>query len=69
VAYQVKGWWVQQNTSAARLRELAEQMPSASRSTRSTYLVDDSVNSGGQAITRDEYGVRAEYRPGRRRCR
>jgi phosphoenolpyruvate carboxykinase (ATP) len=70
VAYQVKGSRVEWNPSAARLRELTEQMPNASvtefgnvnikarvdsRSTRSTYLVDDSTNSRGQTITRDEY--------------
>ncbi len=71
MAYQVKGSRVEWNPSAARLRELTEQMPNASvtefgnvnikarvdsRSTRSTYLVDDSTNSRGQTITRDEYG-------------
>ena len=70
MAYQVKGSRVEWNPSAARLRELTEQMPNAavtefgnvnvkarvdSRSTRSTYLVDDSTNSRGQTISRDEY--------------
>jgi phosphoenolpyruvate carboxykinase (ATP) len=55
---------------AARLRELTEKMPNASvtefgnvvvkarvdsRSTRSTYIVEDSTNSRGQTITRAEY--------------
>ncbi len=70
MAYQVNGSRVEWNPSAARLRELTEQMPNASvtefgnvnvkarvdsRSTRSTYLVDDSTNSRGQTITRAEY--------------
>jgi ATP-dependent phosphoenolpyruvate carboxykinase len=70
VAYQVNGSRVEWNPSAARLRELAEEMPNASvtefgnvavkarvdsRSTRSTYLVEDSTNSRGQTITRAEY--------------
>jgi phosphoenolpyruvate carboxykinase (ATP) len=70
VAYQVKGSRVEWNPTAAQLRELAEQMPNSqvtefdnvavkarvdSRSTRSTYLVDDATNSRGQTITRDEF--------------
>jgi phosphoenolpyruvate carboxykinase (ATP) len=70
VAYQVNGSRVEWNPTAARLRELTEEMPNASvtefgnvnvearvdsRSTRSTYLVDDSTNSRGQTITRAEY--------------
>jgi hypothetical protein len=70
VAYQVNGSRVEWNPTAARLRELTEEMPNASvtefgnvnvkarvdsRSTRSTYLVDDSTNSCGQTITRAEY--------------
>jgi phosphoenolpyruvate carboxykinase (ATP) len=70
VAYQVKGSRVEWNPTAARLRELAEQMPNSqvtefgnvavkarvdSRSTRSTYLVDDATNSRGQTITRNEF--------------
>jgi phosphoenolpyruvate carboxykinase (ATP) len=70
VPYQVNGSQVEWNPTAARLRELAEKMPNASvtefgnvnvkarvdsRSTRSTYLVDDSTNSRGQTITRAEY--------------
>jgi phosphoenolpyruvate carboxykinase (ATP) len=68
--YQVNGSRVEWNPSPARLRELTEEMPNASvtefgnvnvkarvdsRSTRSTYLVDDSTNSRGQTITRAEY--------------
>jgi phosphoenolpyruvate carboxykinase (ATP) len=70
VAYQVNGSRVEWNPTAARLRELTEEMPNAaltefgnvavkarvdSRSTRSTYIVDDSTNSRGQTITRAEY--------------
>ena len=70
MAYQVSGSRVEWNPTAARLRELTEEMPNASvtefgnvnvkarvdsRSTRSTYLVDDSTNSHGQTITRTEY--------------
>src|SRR5256884_3762418 len=70
VAYQVNGSRVEWNPTAARLRELTEKMPNAtltefgnvnvkarvdSRSTRSTYIVDDSTNSRGQTITRAEY--------------
>src|SRR5260370_11977599 len=70
VAYQVNGSRVEWNPTAARLRELTEQMPNASvtefgnvavkdrvdsRSTRSTYIVDDSTTPRGQTITRAEY--------------
>jgi phosphoenolpyruvate carboxykinase (ATP) len=70
VAYQVNGLQMEWNPTAARLRELTEEMPNASvtefgnvavkarvdsRSTRSTYLVDDSINSRRQTITRAEY--------------
>ncbi len=70
MVYQVNGSRVEWNPSAARLRELTEKMPNASvtefgnvnvkarvdsRSTRSTYLVEDSANSRGQTITRAEY--------------
>ncbi len=70
MAYQVNGSRVEWNPTAARLRELAEQMPNSqvtefgnvavkarvdSRSTRSTYLVDDATNSRGQTITREEF--------------
>src|SRR6185295_1779149 len=67
---QGNGSRVEWNPTAARLRELTEEMPNAtltefgnvnvkarvdSRSTRSTYIVDDSTNSRGQTITRAEY--------------
>ena len=70
MAYQVNGSRVEWKPTAARLRELTEEMPNAtltefgnvnvkarvdSRSTRSTYIVDDSTNSRGQTITRAEY--------------
>ncbi len=70
MAYQVNGSRVEWNPTAARLRELAEQMPNSqvtefgnvavkarvdSRSTRSTYLVNDATNSRGQTITREEF--------------
>jgi len=70
VAYQVNGSRVEWNPTAERLRELTEKMPNASvtefgnvavkarvdsRSTRSTYIVEDSTNSRGQTITRAEY--------------
>ena len=70
MASQVNGSRVEWNPTAARLRELTEKMPNAtltefgnvvvkarvdSRSTRSTYIVDDSTNSRGQIITRAEY--------------
>ncbi len=80
--YQVNGSRVEWNPSPARLRELTEEMPNASvtefgnvnvkarvdsRSTRSTYLVDDSTNSRGQTITRSEYDRVASPVPARRR--
>ena len=70
MGYQVNGSRVEWNPAAARLRALTEEMPNTSvtefgnvnvkarvdsRSTRSTYLVDDSTNSRGQTITRAEY--------------
>ena len=70
MAYQVNGSRVEWNPTAARLRELAEQMPNSqvtefgnvavkarvdSRSTRSTYLVEDATNSRGQTISREEF--------------
>jgi hypothetical protein len=66
----VNGSRVEWKPSAARLRELTEKMPDASvtefgnvnikarvdsRSTRSTYLVEDFTNSRGQTITWAEY--------------
>ena len=70
MAYQVNAARVEWNPTAARLRELTEKMPNSqltefgnvvvkarvdSRSTRSTYLVEDSTNSTGKTITRTEY--------------
>jgi phosphoenolpyruvate carboxykinase (ATP) len=70
VTYQVNASEVEWNPSAARLRELAEKMPNSqvtefgnvavkarvdSRSTKSTYIVEDSTNSTGKTINRDEY--------------
>jgi hypothetical protein len=71
VAYQVSGLRAEWDPTAARLRELTEEMPNApatgfgnvavkaradSPSTRSTYLVENSTNSPGQTTTRAEYG-------------
>ena len=70
MVYQVNAASVEWNPSSERLRELTEKMPNSqltefgnvavkarvdSRSTRSTYLVEDSTNAGKQTITRDEY--------------
>jgi phosphoenolpyruvate carboxykinase (ATP) len=70
VAYEVKSKSVEWNPSAERLRELTEKMPNSqvtefsnvvvktrvdSRSTRSTFIVDDSTNAAKQTITREEY--------------
>jgi phosphoenolpyruvate carboxykinase (ATP) len=70
VFYQVSSSRMEWNPSPAGLRELTEKMPNASvtefgnvnvkarvdsRSTRSIHLVEDFVNSRGQAITRAEY--------------
>jgi phosphoenolpyruvate carboxykinase (ATP) len=70
VSYQVNAASVEWNPAAERLRELTEKMPNCqvtefgnvavkarvdSRSTRSTYIVEDSTNSRKQTITRDEY--------------
>jgi phosphoenolpyruvate carboxykinase (ATP) len=70
VAHQVKAASVEWNPTAERLRELTEKMPNSqvtefgnvavkarvdSRSTRSTYLVDDSTNATKQTITRAEF--------------
>jgi phosphoenolpyruvate carboxykinase (ATP) len=69
VAYQVKAASVEWNPSAERLRELTEKMPNSqvtefgnvvvkarvdSRSTRSTFIVDDSTNATKQTVTRAE---------------
>ena len=70
MAHQVKAASVEWNPTAERLRELTEKMPNSqvtefgnvavkarvdSRSTRSTYLVDDSTNATKQTITRAEF--------------
>jgi phosphoenolpyruvate carboxykinase (ATP) len=70
VVYQVKAASVEWNPTAERLRELTEKMANSqvtefgnvvvkarvdSRSTRSTFLVDDSTNATKQTITREEY--------------
>jgi phosphoenolpyruvate carboxykinase (ATP) len=70
VAYELKAMAVEWNPTAERLRELTEQMPNSqitefgnvvvktrvdSRSTRSTFIVDDSTNAVKQTITREEY--------------
>jgi phosphoenolpyruvate carboxykinase (ATP) len=69
VAHQVNAVAVEWNPTAERLRELAEKMPNSSvtefgnvavkarvdsRSTRSTYLVEDSTNATKKTITRAE---------------
>jgi len=69
VAHQVNAAAVEWNPTAERLRELAEKMPNSSvtefgnvavkarvdsRSTRSTYLVEDSTNATKKTITRAE---------------
>jgi phosphoenolpyruvate carboxykinase (ATP) len=70
VVYQVNAASVEWNPSTERLRELTEKMPNSqltefgnvavkarvdSRSTKSTYIVEDSTNAGKQTITREEY--------------
>ncbi|HYZ55052.1 MAG TPA: phosphoenolpyruvate carboxykinase [Streptosporangiaceae bacterium] len=70
MAYQVNAASVEWNPTAGRLRELTEKMPNSrvtefgnvavkarvdSRSTRSTYIVEDSTNARKQTISRDEY--------------
>jgi phosphoenolpyruvate carboxykinase (ATP) len=70
VAHQVNAAAVEWNPTAERLRELTEKMPNSSvtefgnvavkarvdsRSTRSTYLVEDSTNATKQTITRGEF--------------
>ncbi|HEX9549206.1 MAG TPA: phosphoenolpyruvate carboxykinase [Acidimicrobiales bacterium] len=69
MAHQVNAAAVEWNPTAERLRELAEKMPNSSvtefgnvavkarvdsRSTRSTYLVEDSTNATKKTITRAE---------------
>jgi phosphoenolpyruvate carboxykinase (ATP) len=68
--YEVNAASVEWNPPPARLRELTEEMPNSqltefgnvvvkarvdSRSTRSTFVVDDSTNATKQTITREEY--------------
>jgi phosphoenolpyruvate carboxykinase (ATP) len=70
VAYEVNAAMVEWNPTAERLRELTEKMPNSqqtefgnvvvktrvdSRSTRSTFIADDSTNAVKQTITRAEY--------------
>jgi len=70
VVYEVIAASVEWNPSAERLRELTEKMPNSqvtefgnvvvkarvdSRSTRSTFVVDDSTNATRQTITREVY--------------
>src|SRR4030088_1387423 len=70
VSYQVNAASVEWNPTTERLRELTEKMPNCqvtefgnvavkarvdSRSTRSTYLVEDSTNSRKQTTPREEY--------------
>ena len=70
MVYEVNAASVEWNPPAERLRELAEKMPNSqitefgnvvvkarvdSRSTRSTFVVDDSTNATKQTITREVY--------------
>jgi phosphoenolpyruvate carboxykinase (ATP) len=70
VVYEVKAASVDWNPTAERIRELTEKMPNSqvtefgnvvvkarvdSRSSRSTFTIDDSTNATKQTITRDEY--------------
>jgi phosphoenolpyruvate carboxykinase (ATP) len=70
VVYEVNAASVEWNPTAERLRELTEKMPNCkvtefdnvvvkarvdSRSTRSTFIVDDSTNATKQTIPREEY--------------
>src|SRR5262249_43584563 len=70
VVYEVKAALVEWNPTAERLRDLTEKMPNCqltefgnvvvkarvdSRSTRSTFVVDDSTNATKQTITRGEH--------------
>ncbi|HLX50235.1 MAG TPA: phosphoenolpyruvate carboxykinase (ATP), partial [Streptosporangiaceae bacterium] len=70
MAYEVNAASVEWNPTTERLRELTEKMPNSqvtefgnvvvktrvdSRSTRSTFIVDDSTNAVKQTITREEY--------------
>jgi phosphoenolpyruvate carboxykinase (ATP) len=70
VAYEVKASSIEWNPGPERLRELTEKMPNStvtefanvvvkarvdSRSSKSTYIVEDSTNTTKQTITRAEY--------------
>jgi len=70
VVYEVSAASVEWNPSPERLRELTEKMPNSqvtefgnvvvkarvdSRSTKSTFIVDDSTNATKQTISREEY--------------
>jgi phosphoenolpyruvate carboxykinase (ATP) len=70
VVYEVRAASVDWNPTAERIRELTEKMPNSqvtefgnvvvkarvdSRSSRSTFMIDDSTNATKQTITRDEY--------------
>jgi phosphoenolpyruvate carboxykinase (ATP) len=70
VAYQVSAASAEWNPSPERLRELTEKMPNCqltefgnvvvkarvdSRSTKSTFIVDDSTNAAKQTVARAEY--------------
>jgi len=70
VVYEVRAALVEWNPTAERLRELTEKMPNCqvtefgnvavkarvdSRSTRSTFIVEDSTNATKQTMTREEY--------------
>lgn len=70
MVYEVRAALVEWSPTAERLRELTEKMPNSqitefdnvvvkarvdSRSTRSTFVVDDSTNAAKQTITRPEY--------------
>ncbi len=70
MVYEVRAAQVEFNPSAERLRELTEKMPNSqvtefgnvvvkarvdSRSTRSTFVVDDSTNATKQTISRAEF--------------
>jgi phosphoenolpyruvate carboxykinase (ATP) len=70
VVYEVKAASVEWNPTPQRLRELTEKMPNSqvtefgnvvvkarvdSRSTKSTFIVDDSTNATKQLITRQEF--------------
>ena len=70
MVYEVRAASVDWNPTAERIRELTEKMPNSavtefgnvavkarvdSRSSRSTFMIDDSTNATRQTITRDEY--------------